>query len=258
MVTSATRTSLIASLAASIATLPGMARIAVDGVDAAGKSVFGDELTEAIRALQRPVIRASVDDFHHPRERRYRRGRLSPEGFFQDSYDYAALRACLLDPLGSRGSGVYRRAVFDHTTDQAVDAAPERALPGSVLVLDGIFLHRDELIRYWDYSVYLHVEFEETFARMARRDGSDPDPSALSNRRYFEGQRLYLASCQPQQRASVVVDNTDLSAPHIVRPAASRGIPRRPFGLFAGEIAVRDDLDELSDELRQAFEGGPA
>ena len=32
--------------------------------------------------------------------------------------------------------------------------------------------------------------------------------------------------------------------------------PKRPFGLFVGEIKIHDDLDELPDEIRQAF-GGP-
>jgi pantothenate kinase len=60
-------------------------RVAVDGVDGAGKITFANELADAIRALRRSVIRASVDGFHHPRAVRYERGRYSPEGYFEDS-----------------------------------------------------------------------------------------------------------------------------------------------------------------------------
>ena len=61
----------------------------------------------ASERIGRPVIRSSIDSFHNPSEFRYRRGRTSPEGFYLDSYDYAALRMHLLDPLGPGGSGIF-------------------------------------------------------------------------------------------------------------------------------------------------------
>jgi len=63
------------------------ARVAVDGVDGAGKSVFGDELANLLVERGLTVIRASVDDFHRPRADRYRRGRTSPQGYWLDSFD---------------------------------------------------------------------------------------------------------------------------------------------------------------------------
>jgi uridine kinase len=190
--------------------------VAVDGVDGAGKTVFADEMGGAIQALGRPVIRASVDGFHHPRRIRYRRGRTSPEGYFHDAYDYAALRNVHLDPLRDGGSGRYRRAVFDYARDQTVDAPEEQAAAGAVLVLDGIFLHRPELTNYWDYSVFLQAGFEVTFARLSARDGCDPDPDAPDNRRYLDGQKLYQATSRPAQTASVIVDNNDIQQPRIL------------------------------------------
>jgi uridine kinase len=38
---------------------------------------------------------------------------------------------------------------------------------------------------------------------------------AVENRRYVEGQRLYLRECNPQAIASIVVDNSDLARPVI-------------------------------------------
>lgn len=72
-------------------------RVAIDGADGAGKTTFADELGNSVSALGRPVIRASVDGFHNPKGVRYQRGRLSSRGFFDDSYNYAALKKYLLD-----------------------------------------------------------------------------------------------------------------------------------------------------------------
>jgi uridine kinase len=196
-------------------------RVAIDGVDGAGKTHFADELGNVLRASGRSVIRASVDGFHNPRSIRYRQGRDSPQGFFEDSYDYAQLKAVLLDPISPGGSGQYRDAAFDHRSDRPVSAPSRLASPGDILVFDGIFLHRPELRVYWDYSVFLAVAFAVSIPRGAQRDESSPDPEAVSNRRYVRGQELYLRTCEPARFATVTINNDDLLAPYIVTPSAA-------------------------------------
>jgi uridine kinase len=191
-------------------------RVAIDGVDGAGKTTFADELGGCVAALGRPVIRASVDGFHNSKAVRYQQGRHSPAGFFEDSYNYTALKRYLLDPLSPGGSQRYRRAFFDHLTDDVVPVIEVQALPSSILLIDGIFLHRPELLTYWDISMFLRTEFEVSVAQCASRDGSSPDPAASSNRRYVDGQRLYLRTCRPETKATIVIDYNDLSAPTIV------------------------------------------
>lgn len=209
---------LLAELAARILAVPdpGMLRVAVDGVDGAGKSVLVNELARELEVSGRSVIRASVDSFHHPRAVRYRQGRDSPQGFFEDSYDYATLRKLLLDPLSEGENRRFRRAAFDHRRDRPVDAEEELAPPGSILIFDGIFLHREELRAYWHFSIFLEVPFHVSIPRGAQRGEGSPDPAAASNRRYVEGQSIYLARCEPRRFATVIVDNRDLDAPFIV------------------------------------------
>jgi uridine kinase len=183
-------------------------RVGIDGVDGAGKTTFADDLAAAVRRQGRPVVRVSVDDFHHPRAIRYARGRHSPEGFWQDSFDYARLTSDVLVPLGPGGTREFRRAAHALETDTVLDLPAQRAAPGSVVVLDGLFLHRDELVQYWDFSVLLDVPLSVSLARMAARDGSNPDPSHPSVQRYVRAQQIYLQACRPRDRASVVVDNS--------------------------------------------------
>lgn len=192
-------------------------------MDGAGKTVFADELAEELRGRGVAVVRASVDGFHLPRSVRYRRGRHSPEGFFLDSYDYDAFVRLLLAPLGPGGDRRIVRAVYDVRTEQPVPHTVEVAPVPGVLIVDGIFLHRPELRPYWDVSVFLAVDFAVSVPRMAARDGGDPDPSAPANRRYVEGQRLYLRTCEPTRHASVVIDNTEPEQATIVRRSWGSG-----------------------------------
>ena len=191
-----------------ISTRPrGIARIAITGVDGAGKTSLANELAPLVDA-HRPSIRASIDGFHNPRAVRHARGRTSPEGFYRDS---------LLDPLAPGGTGRYRGAAYDHRTDSAVEVIEETAAANAVLLVDGIFLQRPELDGLWDLTIFLDVPFAQTFAWMAVRDGSPADETDAANQRYRQGQQLYFAECQPQARAHILVDYTNLDAPEIVR-----------------------------------------
>ena len=82
----------------------GCVPVGIDGGDGSGKTTFADDLAAVLRSVGRAAARVSVDDFHNPREVRYRRGRTSPSGFWLDSFDYDRLREYVLAPLGPGGS----------------------------------------------------------------------------------------------------------------------------------------------------------
>ncbi len=202
-------------LAARVAALARPALVAIDGVDGAGKTVLADDLAVVLREGGVPVVRVGIDGFHRPRADRYRRGRGSPEGYFLDSFDLVALRECVLDPV-RRGTGAVRTAAFDYRTDRPVEPGPGVPVHGVVVLLDGVFLHRDELAGAWDLSVFLRAPFEVTVDRMGARDGTPRAVDDPHNVRYVEGQRHYLARCRPEERADVVLDVTDVTAPVVV------------------------------------------
>jgi uridine kinase len=195
---------------------PDCVRVGIDGVDGAGKTMFAEALGSHLRACGRSVVRVGVDDFHHPRGVRYRRGRHSPEGYWLESFDYPRLRADVLTPLGPGGSRHYRAAAHDLRTDAVLDPPWQTAPTGAVLLLDGVFLHRDELHGCWDLSIWLDVPLEIATERTARRDDTAADTIHPSLRRYVRGQQLYLAACSPRRRADVVIDNSDVERPRIV------------------------------------------
>ena len=219
--------SLLNRLATAISALhpARIVRIAIDGVDGAGKTTLADALAPLVAAQGRPIIRASVDDFHHPRAVRYARGRYSPDGFYLDSYDYDSFRKLLLDPLSPAGSGRYVAKSFDLDNDRPFDVVVQRAPPTAALIVDGIFLHRPELRSYWYLSIFLKVDFDVSVPRGAQRGPTldAADAASPSNQRYVGGQKRYLGECEPEQRADIVIDYNDLREPKILKWIASRG-----------------------------------
>jgi uridine kinase len=190
-------------IAITVAGLPDRAIVAIDGVDGAGKTTFADRLKPLIEQLERQVILAGVDGFHNSRAVRYRRGKADPLGYFLDSYNYDELTECLLEPF-KKGEKLFETKRFDYRTDRPISKR-ETASASAILIIDGIFLHRDELWKFWDYSIFLSVPFGLTFQRMSLRDGMDPNPEAKSNHRYYKGQLIYLDTCKPHERASLVI-----------------------------------------------------
>jgi uridine kinase len=200
-------------------------RVAIDGVDASGKTTLADELSQVMLEANRQIIRASVDNFHNPKHIRRRRGEFSPEGFYYDSYNYDALEEVLLKPLGPEGDHRYRTAVFDLLQDQPVDVPAKKAAQDAVLLIDGIFLLRPRLMPFWDLTLYLDVDYTHTVARGVLRDAElydSPDEAAQRyQERYVPGQKLYHQHANPLDKADILIDNNNLEAPEFLRIPAN-------------------------------------
>jgi uridine kinase len=191
-------------------------RVAIDGVDAAGKTVFADELKPLLEVRGREVIRSSMDWFHNPLRLRYTRGRMDPEGYYLDSFNYRVLLDYLLLPLGPGGSLVYTAKAFDYRLDQRLDEPFKKAGSDAVLLFDGVFLLRPELERLWDLKIYLDITFEESLRRgLERAAGNSSEVEELYMNRYIPGQKLYHIHSAPQRKADIVIDNNDPGNPRI-------------------------------------------
>ncbi|MCW4049892.1 MAG: uridine kinase [Candidatus Bathyarchaeota archaeon] len=191
-------------------------RVAVDGIDAAGKTMFADELSPIIEKIGRPVIRASIDGFHNPREIRHQRGRMNPEGYYIDSFDYRALLDNLLLPLGPEGNMSYREAVYDYRKDEKLDTQWKNAPTNSILLFDGVFLMRPELVSLWDIRVFLDITYAESMNRGLQRDmGYSREIEDLYMERYIPGQKLYMIHSSPKKKSDLTIDNNDPMNPQI-------------------------------------------
>jgi uridine kinase len=92
-----------------------------------------------------------------------------------------------------------------------------------VRVVDGVFALRPELDGHWDVRVWVAVDREVSLRRGVDRDAARDGGShteALFRGRYGPAEDLYIAEVDPLSRADVVVDNTCLDDPRLVRGGA--------------------------------------
>jgi uridine kinase len=205
--------------------------VSIDGVDTSGKTTLSRSLAEYLSRRGHPIIQASIDGFHNPAEKRYRLGSKSLEGYYRDSFDYESLKACLIEPLKNELNMEYRTAVYDFKTESKVQQEPRKATKDSILLMEGVFLLRPELIGYWDYSIFLHVDFEQVISRAKVRDqylfGAEEEIEKRYRNKYIPGQQLYLSESNPFSNAHIVIDNNDFNNPKIVIDESEKDQLRR-------------------------------
>lgn len=192
-------------------------KVAIDGIDAAGKTCFSREVRIILENMGYSVIQASIDGFHNPRKVRYRRGRDNPEGYYYDSFNYSALKRYLLNPLEPNGDRVYKTKVFDCQKDAYIDTEFETAKEDTILLFDGVFLLRPELNNEWDLRIFLDISFEESIERgINRDDGNKLEKTMLYRTRYIPGQKLYFNESNPYKLADIVIGNSEIDNPEIL------------------------------------------
>jgi len=196
-------------------------RVGIDGVDASGKTTLADSLADYLKSQNRNIIRASIDGFHNPKIIRYQKGRNSPEGYYKDSFDNQAIINNLLVPLGDNGKLQYKKAIFDFKTNSEVVLPVETANKDSILIMDGVFLFRPELTDYWDLKIFIEADFKITVSRATKRDGyylgSEQKILDKYKQRYVPGQQLYFEESQPQEKADIIIENSDFENPVITK-----------------------------------------
>lgn len=181
----------------------GRALVAVDGRHGAGQVDFADSLAEVLELKGSKVFRASIADFFRPRADRERAGWLDGRAQYREAYDYSLLRRVLIDPFHAGGSTGFVLTGFDELRDQPV-FQPKwmSAGPDAILVMDGVFLLRPELLGVWNYSIWLSTPLLES---------EDPEIARDST-----ADEAYLADANPSEKATTIIDNQDLEHPRRV------------------------------------------
>lgn len=192
--------------------------VALTGMGCTGKTTLAGELATVVSGAGRPVVGLAYDGFHHPSERRHRQGRHSALGYLDDSFDPAALRRLVLDPL-AEGERTVTPAAYDLAEDRPVDPDPVPVPDDGVVLVEGSFLLVPELADLWDLAVMVVADPERVLERGLVRDadlGTPEQVRELYLRRYLASEALHQERDDPWSHADVVVDLTDPSAPRLL------------------------------------------
>lgn len=191
----------------------------INGVDGSWKTYLWRELYKYFEDQWYRVDLISVDDFLNPREERYKKWIESPEGFYYDSYNYEDFITYVLRPF-SEWKWKFCRKIFD--IEQNIEIEKMFLDVGSldIVIVEGIFLFRPELIDSFDYKIFLDVSFDVILQRNIYREadkriGEQKEIIERYQKRYIPGQKLYFQIAHPQAKSDIIIDNNDYNNPKI-------------------------------------------
>lgn len=194
-------------------------RVAVNGVEGSGKTTFAIALVEFLVRKGLAAIHISIDGYHHDKGHRYRKGRDSADGYYEEAYQEEAFVEHVLQ-ASQEDPPCYVPAVHDLVTDEHLPIQHKDLDSNAILVVDGAYLLKPVYRNHWDLCIYLHVPFETAQERGVERDkdslGGEEAAAQKYQSRYHTASQRYLRECQPINYADIVIDNSDFENPEFL------------------------------------------
>jgi len=182
--------------------------IGIDGLGGSGKSTLALKLQKELKN----VMCFHLDDFIHPRSIRYDEKIAEWEAYYYKQWRYMYLINTILLPLKNGLSIDDYIDFYDKETDQYI--RKHIKIPaGSIVIIEGVFLQRSELRKFFDYVIYIDVDKETRRKRVLERDsyiGSLQDINEKYEQRYFPAEEIYVKEYDPAHLADEVISETGL------------------------------------------------
>jgi len=187
-------------------------RVAINGIEGTGKTTFAIRFVEYLKAQSCSAFHVSIDGFHFNKNKRYKQGRDSADGYYEDSYNEAAFVDKVLK-MSQGDPPRYISATHDLSTDEYLNLKPQSLPDKAVIVTDGCYLFKPIFNPFWDLRIYLKTDFNTALERGAQRDrhvlGGYDEAKKKFGLRYHAASKRYLSEVSPEALADIIIDNTD-------------------------------------------------
>ncbi len=196
-------------------------RIAINGIEGTGKTTLADQLCLHLNANQHQTVQISIDGYHFNKQHRYRQGRDSAMGYYEDSYDEISFRDKVL--LASQSNNPnYIAAIHDLETDEYLQLFPIPISNDTIIITDGSYLFKPVYRDHWDLKIYLKTDFNTALQRGINRDqlllGGMEEAASKFNSRYHKASKIYIEQNNPELLADIIIDYTDFYDIYILKP----------------------------------------
>ena len=184
------------------------ALVAVSGIDGAGKGWLAGRIAAGLQSAGLNAANINIDGWLNLPAKRFSQ-KNPAEHFYRHAIRFDDMFAQLVLPLRDHRS-VHVEA--DYAEETATQYRPHvyDYKNIDVIVLEGIYLLKQEFRHFYDFSVWIECSFETALKRAVAR-GQEGLPPAETIRAfetiYFPAQEIHFARDHPQQAATVIFDN---------------------------------------------------
>ena len=181
--------------------------IGIDGLGGAGKSTISAALTELLSNENYNITLLHIDDFIHPKSVRYNDSYAAWECYYNLQWRYDYLINEIVMPI--KNGSKFNKNIELYDKDNDTYLLKNTVIPlGSIVLIEGIFLQRQELSDIFDYMIYIDIPEDIRLERVLKRDGYIGSRQQIKdkyNNRYFPAEHYYIENCLPHKKADYII-----------------------------------------------------
>lgn len=175
--------------------------VAIDGLSGAGKTT----LVKHLEHILENVVVIHIDDHIVERSKRYNTGHAQWFEYYQLQWDTKFLKEQLFQKIRQNVSSIklpFYNKEEDTNFNKTINISGY-----SMIIIEGIFLLRDEWKSFYDYIVFLDCPKEVRYKRVIQRDTYIGDKEKILHKytlRYWVAEEYYLEKQNPIKRAHYI------------------------------------------------------
>ncbi|WP_113927833.1 kinase [Bacillus sp. P14.5] len=173
--------------------------LAIDGLSRSGKTTLTENLCQELEKENIPHTVFHIDDHIVEKKKRYNTGRDEWFEYYFLQWDLHSIRQNFFKKLH------FSKTLNLHFYDGTLDSHTQQSiyLPEEcVIIVEGVFLQRQEWRGFLDFTVFLDCPKEIRFQRESEQTQKNPDKF---RNRYWKAEDFYLKAVSPKQKADLVL-----------------------------------------------------
>ena len=191
--------------------------VGINGIDNSGKTTFAVNLDIYLRKRGYMTQLIHMDDFHNPKEIRMQ-GNSEIDAYINNAFNLNLLRDEILYPAREFKRVDKHLKLLDLDSDTFTKIKKYHIDNDTIVIVEGVLLYRKPIDEFFDYRIFLKIEFDECLNRARRRDVPRYGESFLDkyHRKYIPIQKWYIETSNPLKLSNLVIDNNEFIRPRII------------------------------------------
>jgi uridine kinase len=182
--------------------------VGISGIDASGKGFITAKLAEAIESRGFKVANINIDGWLNLPNIRFDKNNLA-ENFYKKAIRFEEMFKKLILPLRENRS---IKLTGDFAEETAAKFRKHEYFYEEIdiILLEGIFLFKNDLVEYFDLKIWIECSFEMALQRAIARSQENLSPAETVKAYqtiYFPAQKIHFAEDNPLEKAHLIFSN---------------------------------------------------
>jgi uridine kinase len=179
--------------------------VGIDGLGGAGKTTFVKKLKQQLDSRNYEVIVLHIDNYIVERTKRYKTGHEEWYEYYHLQWDIRLMETELFKKLHTDSN--HLTLPFYENTNDTILPKQITVRPGSIILIEGIFIQRTEWRDYFDFVIFVDCDQEVRVNRVLNRDtyiGDYKIRLEKYKKRYWVAEEYYIKNENPLGKADYI------------------------------------------------------